>query len=83
VERLDPSVKSRIRKTLEKLGDTPYPGKPLAGPLAVYWSYRAAINRIIYQIIEEKLVIPVCAVGRRKDAYTLMRGLIRKLSRKD
>jgi mRNA-degrading endonuclease RelE of RelBE toxin-antitoxin system len=33
IGRLEPSVRSRIRKTLEKLGDTPYLGKPLSRPL--------------------------------------------------
>ena len=83
IERLDPSVKSRIRKALEKLGDTPYLGKPLSVPPAGYWSYRVGHYRIIYRIIEAKLVIIVFAVGHRQDVYSSLKSVARKLRRED
>ena len=83
IERLHPTAKSRIRTALERLAETPYLGKPLSGPLYGYWSYRVGNYRIIYQVIEQELVIFVFAVGHRKDVYSSLKRVLHRLQRKN
>ena len=79
IERLDQSVKIRIRKALEKLSTTPYLGKPLSGPLSGYWSYRVGNYRIIYGIEEQKLIVYVLGVGHRREIYQSLKSILDRL----
>lgn len=44
-------------------------GKPLREPLAPLWSARRGEYRVLYRIIERRLVIEVVSVAHRRDAY--------------
>ena len=44
-------------------------GKPLREPLAPLWSARRGEYRVIYRIIEQRVVIEVVSVVHRRDAY--------------
>lgn len=44
-------------------------GKPLREPLAPLWSARRGEYRVLYLIIERRLVIEVVLVVHRRDAY--------------
>lgn len=44
-------------------------GKPLREPLAPLFSARRGDYRIIYRIIEQKLVIEAVSIAHRRDAY--------------
>ena len=44
-------------------------GKPLRDPLAPLWSARRGEYRVLYRIIERRLVIEVVSVVHRRDAY--------------
>ena len=44
-------------------------GKPLREPLAPLYSARRGEYRVIYRILEDRLVIEVIAVSHRRDAY--------------
>ena len=44
-------------------------GKPLREPLAPLWSARRGEYRVLYRIIERRLVIEVVSVVHRRDAY--------------
>ncbi len=44
-------------------------GKPLREPLAPLYSARRGEYRIIYRIIENRLIIEVIAITHRRDAY--------------
>lgn len=79
IERLDQSVKIRIRKALEKLSTTPYLGKPLSGPLSGYWSYRVGNYRIIYRIEEQELIVYVFGVGHRGEIYQSLKSILDRL----
>lgn len=44
-------------------------GKPLREPLTPLWSARRGEYRVLYRIIEQRLVIEVVSVIHRRDAY--------------
>lgn len=67
-------IKNRVENELVK-NPKGY-GNPLTGNLKNLWSYRCyGKYRVVYQILETKLLIIVVDAGHRKDVY-------RKLSRK-
>lgn len=44
-------------------------GKPLREPLAPLYSARRGEYRVIYQIVEHRLVVQVVSISHRRDAY--------------
>ncbi len=72
IKGLDGSVRSQLRKVLEKklaINPEGY-GLPLRGPLANYWKHQFGNHRVIYRIYPEPPVVVVCAVGVRKQGDT-------------
>lgn len=52
------------------LRENPYRvGKPLRGPLAPLYSARRGEYRIVYRIVDHRLVIEVVSITHRRDAY--------------
>lgn len=47
----------------------PRVGKPLREPLAPLYSARRGEYRVLYRIIDQRLVIEVVSVAHRRDAY--------------
>lgn len=78
IKDLDGSVRSQLRKVLEKklAVDPEGYGLPLRGALANYWKHEFGNHRVIYRIYSEHIVV-VCAVGVRKqgDAEDIYRQL--------
>jgi mRNA interferase RelE/StbE len=81
----DRRVRELIVKRIDQLTEEPEKqGKPLIEELAGYRSLRAAGQRyrIVYRVVNEKIMVYVVAVGTRKegsskDIYNLARKLIR------
>ena len=67
--KLDNSVKKKIDKSFRKLKQNPFAGKPLVGNLSGLWRLRIDKYRIIYQIVQENLIIYVLEIGHRKNIY--------------
>jgi len=67
--KLDNLIQQRIFKKLKKLKENPRLGKPLTATLAGLWSLRIDKYRVIYKIIENKLIIIVLNINHRKDVY--------------
>lgn len=44
-------------------------GKPLREPLVPLWSARRGEYRVLYRIIDRRLVVEVVSVAHRRDAY--------------
>lgn len=44
-------------------------GKPLREPLAPLYSARRGEYRVLYRIIDERLVIEIVSIAHRRDAY--------------
>jgi mRNA interferase RelE/StbE len=79
VKGLDGSVRSQLRKVLEKklAVDPEGYGLPLRGSLAGYWKHQFGNHRVIYRIYPQHHVVVICAVGVRKqgDAEDVYRQL--------
>ena len=81
----DRRVRDLIIKRIDDLKEEPEKqGKPLLGELSGYRSLRAAGQRyrIIYQVVKDKVMLSIVAIGIRKesganDIYNLAKKLIR------
>ncbi|PVE76846.1 type II toxin-antitoxin system RelE family toxin [Microbacterium testaceum] len=52
------------------LAQSPYRvGKPLREPLAPLFSARRGEYRVLYRIVERRLVIEIVSISHRRDAY--------------
>lgn len=73
IKQLDKPIRRKIREELLKLSSDPSIGQKLKGNLSIYWShhfnYDRVDYRIIYEIIEYKLVIEIVMVGSRENIY--------------
>ncbi|GAO01046.1 translation repressor RelE/RelB/StbE [Komagataeibacter xylinus NBRC 13693] len=69
-DALDGSVRKKFEKKLEKLIWTPHsPGNELHRDLSGFYKIKLLKDgyRLVYQVIDERIVIYVIAVGRRAD----------------
>jgi mRNA interferase RelE/StbE len=71
IAKLHTTLKPVIRGRLDRLQNEPFSGKNLERELSGYRSLRAGRFRIIYRLNEEKEIIEIHYVGRRKDVYEL------------
>ncbi|MEI6863262.1 MAG: type II toxin-antitoxin system RelE/ParE family toxin [Candidatus Omnitrophota bacterium] len=69
IDGLDSATKERVANALESLALHPYAGKSLKAELKGLYSYRVGDYRIIYAIINNKLLIQVVKVMHRRQAY--------------
>ncbi len=69
IRKLDPQVRRRVSKALQRLAEEPLRGKPLQLNLRGLRSYRTADYRIIYRVVDDVLEILVIAVGHRREVY--------------
>lgn len=69
LKKLDKRYQQAVVKSLRKLAHNPKHGEPLKDELKGLWKLRFSRYRIIYQIIEFKLIIQVLDIKHRKDAY--------------
>jgi addiction module RelE/StbE family toxin len=68
-EKLPSSVKTRIRKKLQLLEESPSAGKKLMGQLQGIRSLRVWPYRIIYEINERKKRVEVHKIAHRQGVY--------------
>lgn len=69
LKKLDNPIQQRIIRKLKKLKENSRLGKPLTATLAGLWSLRVDKYRIIYKIIENRLIIMVLDISHRKNIY--------------
>ncbi|TAL41510.1 MAG: type II toxin-antitoxin system RelE/ParE family toxin [Salinibacterium sp.] len=70
LRKLDRASQMRIARTVEILADNPRP--PAATKLvggAGAWRVRTGDHRIVYEILEQELVVLVVQVGHRREVY--------------
>lgn len=65
----DKPLRERVIKSIEKLKENPYAGKPLSYDLAGLRSLRVGKYRIIYKIDEENKIIYLISIGHRVKIY--------------
>ena len=71
MKKLDPSIRERLSKRIERLAETPLPPgavqlKASSPPL---YRIREGDYRIIYRIEQERLTILVVRIGHRSEVY--------------
>lgn len=78
LRKLDPSIRSAVKKALERIASDPEVGKPLLYSLKGYYSFRTSSYRIIYKVRKKELIVLVVAVGHRREVYDSLRKLLGK-----
>lgn len=84
---LDGSVKKLVAKQMKKLEDSPHLGQPLGNKfgfdLTGYCKLYAVKKsiRIVYKIIEDKVVVEVGGIGKRAD-FEIYAEMARRLLKK-
>jgi len=70
LRKLDPAARRRVQAAVELLASTPRPPgvKKLVGEDNL-WRVRTGEYRIVYEIIDDVLVVLVLAVGHRREIY--------------
>lgn len=71
--KLDYPIKKQILRFFEEKIQTSNPrlfGKPLAGNLSDFWSYRVGNYRIICKIEDEACVVVAVTIGHRRYVYS-------------
>jgi mRNA interferase RelE/StbE len=69
LKKLKKRDQEEILNRIEGLKENPYLGKRLAGNLFGLWRLRIDKYRVLYKIIENKLVIVIIDIGHRKGIY--------------
>ena len=67
ISHLPPDLKRQVRASLDEILKKPESGKMLSEELEGYRSYRIGRYRLVYKILEDRLVLE--AVGPRRDIY--------------
>lgn len=68
---IDRKIQIKIADIIESLKENPFPikHKKLKGKLQKYSRVRVGQYRIIYQVLNERIVIIIIRIGLRKDVY--------------
>jgi mRNA interferase RelE/StbE len=72
LERLEKNkrnISQRIVRAIDGLKSRPFIGKKLLGELSSYRALRVGEYRILYLIIEERVLIQVVKIAHRKEVY--------------
>ena len=69
LKKLKKNEQKNILNKINKLKYNPQLGKRLLGNLHGLWKLRFDKYRILYQIIENKLIIVIINIGHRKNIY--------------
>ncbi len=70
LKKFDPQIRRRIQAAIELLADDPRP--PAATQLVGgegEWRVRTGDYRIIYEIVDQRLIVLVITIGHRRDVY--------------
>jgi mRNA interferase RelE/StbE len=78
LRKLDPGLRSTVRKALEQIVADPDIGKPLHYSLKGYHSFRTSSYRIIYRIRRKEIQVLVVMIGHRREVYQALRDLLGK-----
>lgn len=62
-------IRAWITKNLYNTDDPRTQGKDLAGDRKVQWQYRIGDYRLIYEIVDNELLILALTIGHRKEIY--------------
>jgi len=69
IERSNKKVSQRIVRAIDNLKTNPLIGKKLLGELANFRSLRVGEYRVLYIIIEKRVLIQVVKIAHRREVY--------------
>ena len=70
LRKIDKTWQTKIIANIKtKLVKDPYLGKKLVGDLSPYYRYRVGDYRVLYEIVESKVLIIVVKIKNRKNVY--------------
>lgn len=69
IRKLDDNMKKRIINKIRVLEKNPRIGIPLRGNMKSLWKIREGKYRMIYQVIQNELLIQVLDIGNRRNIY--------------
>jgi mRNA interferase RelE/StbE len=70
LRKIDKTWQTKIIANITtKLVKDPYLGKKLVGDLSPYYRYRVGDYRVLYEIVESKVLIIVVKIKHRKNVY--------------
>ncbi len=70
LRKIDYTWQAKILFSIKnKLVKNPYLGKKLVGNLSPYYRYRVGDYRVLYEIIEDKILIVIVKIKHRKNSY--------------
>ena len=80
-KNIDGAGQKRIMKAIrKKLTEEPGAyGQPLSGEYKKFWKLKVGPYRVVYQILESKLMVYVIKVGYRRDSH-VYKELAKRLS---
>ncbi len=61
--------RQRVVKAIDRLGERPLAGRPLRGELQGLRRVRVGDYRIVYEVIDDSLVVLVVRVAHRREVY--------------
>ena len=69
LEKSNKNISQRIVRAIDSLKTNPFMGKKLLGELVSFRSLRVGEYRIIYIIIEKRVLIQVVKIAHRREVY--------------
>ena len=70
LKKIDKHLQKKILEAIKtKLVADPYIGKKLVGELSSYYRYRVHDYRVIYEIVENEIILVIIKIKHRKDVY--------------
>jgi len=70
LKTIDKAWQKRIIKAIKtKLVKNPFQGKRLVGDLSPYYRFRVGDYRVIYEVVEQEVLITVVRIRHRKAVY--------------
>jgi len=69
LEKSNKNISQRIIRVIDSLKASPFTGKKLLGELANFRSLRVGEYRILYIVIEKRILIQVVKIAHRREVY--------------
>lgn len=69
IEKRNKNISERLVRAIDRLKTSPFTGKKLLGDLADFRSLRVGEYRILYIIIEKRVLIQVVKIAHRREVY--------------
>ncbi len=70
LKNIDKHCQKKILEAIKtKLLKNPYIGKKLVGDLSSYYRYRVNDYRVVYEILENEVILVIIKIKHRKEVY--------------